>query len=113
MMDPVLMLALGISLVLLLLLPWWQSAQDRRAEQLAQARPRWMQRASICYHETTCEVVCPMCEQTLETLAVSTTLQEVAALQECHETTACLSGRYGADRTRSVVPQSHEKAHPT
>src|SRR5918912_302390 len=112
MTDPVLLLALVISLVLILLLPRWQSAHDRRAGQAAQPRPRWTQRAYIRYYDTTCEVVCPRCEQTLETLTVLATLQEAAALQECHETTACLSGRYRDDGTRSVVPQSHEKSHP-
>jgi hypothetical protein len=51
------------------------------------------QTAYIQHHDTTYEVVCPWCAQTLGTLAASTPsltiMQELAALQQLHFTTAC------------------------
>ena len=51
------------------------------------------QTAYIQHHDTTYEAVCPWCAQTLGTFAASTsslaTMQELAALQQLHFTTAC------------------------
>ncbi len=55
--------------------------------------PEIAQTAYIQHHDKTYEVVCPWCAQTLGTLPASTssltTMQELAALQQAHFTTAC------------------------
>jgi len=55
--------------------------------------PESLQTAYLQHHETTYEVVCPWCAQTLGTLAASpsslATAQELTALQQSHFTTVC------------------------